>query len=99
MSRKLRKYNRSKIDKNRVDNVADKNGWSAVSSKNSKMISYTKNNDRINVYHTTGTVTTSIDHPTKGKTQLHRRKVSNNQLNEIFNNPQHLLTIQQKEKH
>eukprot|EP01084_Bolivina_argentea_P148515 259622_1 len=87
MSRKLRKYNKSKINKDKLDDIASQNGWNSVSTKNSKMVSYKKNDNRINVYHTTGTVTTCIDHPSKGKTQLHRRQISDDQLNKIFNNP------------
>lgn len=51
------------------------------------MISFVKGDVRINVYPTKMTVSTCIDHPKQGKTQLHRRHVSLKQLREIFNNP------------
>lgn len=42
---------------------------------------------RYNVYYTTGTVSTSLDHPRQGKTQLFRRHVDPQLLREIFLNP------------
>lgn len=42
---------------------------------------------RINVYYTTGTVGTCLEHPRMGKTQLFRRDVSLELLEKIFLNP------------
>lgn len=42
---------------------------------------------RINVYYTTGTVGTALEHPKSGKTQLFRRNVDITELLEIFLNP------------
>jgi hypothetical protein len=42
---------------------------------------------RVNVYWTTGTVGTCLDHPRQGKTQLFRRNVSMQQLRQIFGHP------------
>lgn len=56
-------------------------------NKESKLISFRKGSTRINVYFTTGTVGTCLNHPKKGKTQLFRRNVSMDQLNDIFDNP------------
>ena len=42
---------------------------------------------RYNVYYTTGTVSTSMDHPRQGKTQLFRRNVDLALLQDIFLNP------------
>ena len=42
---------------------------------------------RINVYYTTGTVGTCIEHPELGKTQMFRRNVDYTLLGEIFRNP------------
>jgi len=42
---------------------------------------------RINVYYTTGTVATCLDHPYQGKTQLFRRNQTLNDLVEIFADP------------
>lgn len=55
-----------------------------------KMVSYfgfMKVCCRINIYLSTGTVATCLDHPVKGKTQLFRKRVTIRQLNEIFRNP------------
>ena len=46
-----------------------------------------KGNIRINVYWTTGTVGTCLDHPRQGKTQLFRRNVDLSSLRAIFQNP------------
>jgi len=44
--------------------------------------------NRINVYYTTGTVGTCLNHPTRGKTQLFRRNVAGvDELERIFENP------------
>lgn len=56
-------------------------------NKKSKLISFRKGSTRINVYFTTGTVGTCLNHPKKGKTQLFRRNVDIAQLNDIFDNP------------
>lgn len=42
---------------------------------------------RINIFWTTGTVGTCLDHPRQGKTQLFRRHVDLSTLREIFKNP------------
>ena len=44
---------------------------------------------RIDVYFTTGTVTTSLNHPTRGKGQLQRIGGDYALLEEIFVNPRH----------
>lgn len=59
--------------------------------ENIKMASFTKTINgeqaRINIYHTTMTVATCINHPKKGKTQLFRKGVDNRLLAKIFKNP------------
>jgi len=42
---------------------------------------------RVNVYYTTGTVATCLDHPHSGKTQLFRRNQTESDLNELFKQP------------
>jgi hypothetical protein len=43
---------------------------------------------KVNVYYTTGTVGTCVNHPTQGKTQLFRRGVHTDEnLSTIFHNP------------
>jgi hypothetical protein len=57
-------------------------------NEGSRVISFRKEKTRINVYYTTGTVGTCMDHPTKGKTQLFRRMVLTiAELENIFENP------------
>ena len=75
-----------------LNSVADQFGWSLFSiNVTSKLVSYKKmiNNSlaRIDIYYTTMTVTVSLNHPIKGKTQLNRRNISDNELRKIFNNP------------
>lgn len=53
----------------------------------SSMISFFKEGVRINVYYTTMTVATALKHPTQGKTQLYRRNVTPNELEQIFRYP------------
>lgn len=46
-----------------------------------------RSTDKVNVYYSTGTVGTVVDHPQQGRTQLFRRNVSIVQLASIFANP------------
>jgi len=68
--------------------IAQSYGWKEVDhNKNSRMISFKKESTRINVYYTTGTVGTCLNHPKSGKTQLFRRDITINTLKDIFLNP------------
>lgn len=68
--------------------LAKINGYTEIDYQpNSRMISFTKKGNRINIYYTTMTVGTCIKHPKKGKTQLFRKKVDKKLLNMIFINP------------
>jgi hypothetical protein len=55
--------------------------------QNPPLISFSKGDIRINVYHTTMSVGTCLKHPKKGKTQLFRKNVSMKQLEVLFKNP------------
>lgn len=57
-------------------------------NQKSKLISFRKGSTRINVYFTTGTVGTCLNHPKRGKTQLFRR-------NKILTSLMIYLTIQE----
>lgn len=71
-----------------VHAIAKKYNYTEIShNANSRVISFRKGTSRINVYYTTGTVGTCLNHPTKGKTQLFRRNVTLAQLDTIFANP------------
>ncbi len=57
-------------------------------NETSKVISFqTDANERINVYYTTRTVGTALNHPNQGATQLFRRRCSSEELREIMQNP------------
>ena len=50
----------------------------------SKVISFKSDtNERINVYYTTRTVGTAINHPSQGQTQMFRRNCTDEELREI----------------
>ena len=74
-----------------VRRIARNEGCALISySKESRVISFRKGGSlivRINVFWTTGTVGTCLDHPRQGKTQLFRRNVDLSTLREIFKNP------------
>lgn len=72
----------------KIKAVATRYGWEEIlPRKNPAMVSFLRDNERINVFHTTGTVATCIDHPVKGKTQLFRRNIDLKKLEEIFAKP------------
>jgi hypothetical protein len=55
---------------------------------NSRVVSFSSGQGaRINVYWTTGTVGTCIDHPVKGKTQLFRKNCDEQELRELMRDP------------
>jgi hypothetical protein len=54
---------------------------------------------RVNVYSTTMTVATCLNHPLKGRTQLFRRRVGLGLLERIFENPRVHTDRGYREKH
>ena len=75
-----------------ITEMAEKHTWWVLDyQENLGMISFSKATEddtcRLNVYITNMTVGTSLDHPTKGKTQLFRRAVDKTLLNSIFKDP------------
>ncbi len=76
------------IHKERTDELANIFYWEFLDyQRNIGMVSYKRNDVRMNIYLTTRTVSTSMDHPTKGKTQLFRRNVTSEQLEQLFKQP------------
>ncbi|NLG04052.1 MAG: hypothetical protein GX567_09530 [Clostridia bacterium] len=72
--------------------IANMFGWKNINvNVETRLVSYAKMVDfspiRMDVYYTTMTVTVSLEHPKKGKTQLHRRNVSDDELKILFQNP------------
>lgn len=54
----------------------------------SRVVSFrTAEDARVNVYYTTRTIGTALDHPIQGKSQLFRRNCTNAELVAIMNNP------------
>jgi hypothetical protein len=55
--------------------------------ENIGLISYSDGDTRINIYLSKMTVATCLNHPTKGKTQLFRKRVTKKMLEQIFEYP------------
>lgn len=72
----------------KIDNIALSLGWTIIDyQRKIEMASWRKEGMRINVYLTTMSVATCLNHPKKGKTQLFRRDVNLKTLEAIFKNP------------
>ena len=72
----------------KIRQIATAENWIELDhQENIKMISFTNAVDRVNVYYSKMTVATCIEHPKKGKTQLFRKRVSFQELIEIFKAP------------
>lgn len=84
---KLADISQDMIDKMTL--VGIENGWEFKKyDNNTGMISFIKvGGERVNIYLTTMTVVTAINHPKKGKNQLYRKNLSYNQVVEILKNP------------
>jgi hypothetical protein len=55
---------------------AIKNNWEFIEfQKDSGMISFKRNNERLNYWITTGTLSTSVIHPIEGRIQTFRRNI------------------------
>ena len=75
-----------RLDKIKI--IAKKHGWRMIDHQPKiYLLSFGKENDRINVYYSKMTVGTCLDHPKKGKTQLYRKRVGQLLLEKIFKNP------------
>lgn len=71
-----------------IKKLSEKHGWTKIKgNKQPLMISFLKEDTRMNIYPTTMTVSTALEHPTSGKTQLFRKEVSLQTLNSLFINP------------
>lgn len=77
-----------KHDPQSVSQAAQERGWTQVAhNETSRVLGYTRGDERVNVYYTTGTVGTCVDHPSSGRTQLFRQGQDSAGLNDIFDNP------------
>lgn len=71
-----------------VRSIAQHHDYTEIKhNETSKVVIFQKEDIKINVYYTTGTVGTCLNHPRQGKTQLFRRGVSLDTLEDIFVNP------------
>lgn len=72
-----------------IINIATIQGWTMFEyQENIGMLSFRKEDMRINVYTTKMTIATCINHPKSGKTQLYRRNVwRKDELSKIFAKP------------
>lgn len=76
------------IPKETVDAIAAKHDYNCFEhQENIGMARYSDGSTKINVYFTTMTISTSMNHPKKGKTQLFRKNVTVSELDEIFAYP------------
>lgn len=67
---------------------AKKFGWVEIDhQENIYMISFSQGTSRINIYYSTMTVATVLDHPKHGRNQMWRRNVHFNALCAILKNP------------
>jgi len=78
----------SRFSLKKVRALAKDNGYKEIScDEQSNVISFRKESTRINVYYTTRTVGTCLNHPKRGKSQLFRRDVTVAQLEQLLRNP------------
>lgn len=81
-----------RLEISEVRKAAEGLNWIEIDYQdNIKLISFKKafeyGDVRINIYLTKGTISTSMNHPTRGKTQLHRRNQSMERVVKLLNNP------------
>jgi hypothetical protein len=68
--------------------LAVRNYWIEINfQKKNNIISFKKNDIRMNIYLLNSIVSTSMNHPKHGKTQLFRYKCSLLDVNKIMKNP------------
>jgi hypothetical protein len=75
------------LNESELDYMAETRGWSKVDARSSKdrMVSYRRDDIRLELRLSTGTVWSYLDHPSK--TQLLRRKLDMSQASAIFVDP------------
>lgn len=77
-----------KISIDRIKELSEKYNYNLIDyQENIGLISFGQDSTRINIYLTKMTVATCLNHPKKGKTQLFRRNVNEQMLEEIFEYP------------
>ena len=75
-------------DIEKIREIAAEGEWPEIDhQENIYMLSFKRAETRINVYYSTMTVGTCLNHPKKGKTQMYRRNVNEAELRKILANP------------
>ena len=90
MAESIRKTKKKKAGfaPSKLRKLAERFGYTEIDFNDvSKVLGFRKETIRINVYYTTQTVGTCLNHPKRGKSQLFRRDVNWKQLENIFENP------------
>lgn len=78
----------SYLDFQEILDLAKIKEWDLITHQaHISMVSFKKNGCRINIYYSKGTISTALEHPKKGKTQLFRKYVDIELLEKIFDNP------------
>ena len=73
------------MDIESVRRIAWRHNWEEVQiNTRSCVVGFKRQNERINVYYTTGTVGSCLTHPRHGKTQLFRRNQTLSNLGQIM---------------
>jgi hypothetical protein len=69
-----------------ISALAGSKGWTEVPMKTDYVQRFERGGATVDVWPTTGTVGTYVDHPSQGKTQLYRRDMGDS-LGAVFDNP------------
>ena len=83
------------LNESELDYQAETRGWTKLDTTNNSssttaaapMVSYKRDDVRLNFWLSTGTVGSYLDHPRQGKTQLFRRDINMSQTSDLFHNP------------
>lgn len=71
-----------------VDVLARKHGWNILRlHPKTYVLNLERNGVKMNIYLTTLTIQTAMDHPRLGKTQLNRKHLTKREIEQIFINP------------
>ncbi|GLI66129.1 hypothetical protein VaNZ11_009859 [Volvox africanus] len=63
--------------------------WDYTGHNSQSRVAFYQNDQgvKMDYYYSTGTTKTSMDHPSRGSTQLFRRNLSDNEHRSVLNNP------------
>jgi hypothetical protein len=71
-----------------VDCLAKTHGWTILRlHPNNYILNLERGNVKMNVYLSTFTIQTALDHPKQGKTQLNRKNLTVKERELVFKNP------------